>query len=179
MLTAFTPLLRYGLRSLLGWLDERTQAPIMRQYINEGSRRYFHDERTERGASDLDELLAGPAWTEFPIGRSAKHGADTPTARASRTAWLRVLSYVALGAVAVLWLLAASGHGPFARVSVAASGTRLGQGMFGTIGLWLSLRRGSRALQEARDLARVKRVLRPTASPSTPPDRDRHTRDDR
>lgn len=173
MLTSFTPLLRLGLRSLLAWLDERTQAPIMRQYINDGSRRYFQHEQSQRGASDIDELLAGATLAELPSPRRARERVSTTTPRAPSAAWLRVLGYVALGALATLWLLAAIGYGPFVRVPIADMDKRLEQGIFGVIGLWVSLTRSHHALQEARELVRARQILRSTASPTCTPDRDR------
>ena len=173
VLMAFTPLLRHGLRFALGWLDERTQAPIMRRYINEGSRRYFQRERTERGASELDVLFEGTAWPEVPLASGADDGSGATLAQKSRAARLRVLGYLALGAVATLWLLAASGHGPLARVPLASGAKRLEQGVFGAIGLWVSFTRGRRALQEARELARRQRELRCNGSSPSTPERDR------
>ena len=103
VLTPITPLLRLGLRALLGWLDERTQAPIMRQYINDGSRRYFHREQSERGASEFDELLAEPAWAELSNPRHEDASANMTTSRAPSASWLRVVGYVVLGALATLY----------------------------------------------------------------------------
>ena len=160
MLTAFAPLLRHGLRFVLGWLDERTQAPIMRQYINDGSRRFFHREQVERDAAALDVLFEGPPRPEVSLlARRVDDGSGATRALTSRVAWLRVLGYVALGAVATLWLLAAGGHGPLARVPLASVETRLEHGVFGAIGLWISFTRGRRALQEGRELARRQREL--------------------
>ena len=173
MLTSFTPLLRLGLRSVLAWLDARTQAPIMRQSINDGSRRYFQQEQSQRGASDIDELLAGATLAEFPNPRRARERVSTTTPPTPSAAWLRVLGYVALGALATLWLLAAIGYGPFVRVPIGDVGTRLEQGFFGVIGLWLSLTSIHDALQEARELARARRILRSTASQTPTPDPDR------
>jgi hypothetical protein len=168
VLTSITPLLRLGLRALLGWLDERTQAPIMRQYINDGSRRYFHREQSERGASEFDELLAEPAWAELPNPRRDDASANMTTSRALSASWLRVVGYVALGTLATLWLLAASGHGPFARAPLSTVGKRLEQGVLGAIGLWLALTRGRHALQEARALTRARRAASVLMRRSTP-----------
>lgn len=45
-------LIQSAVRRVLGWIDERTEAPIMKQRINEGSHRYFFNaQRT----GELDE----------------------------------------------------------------------------------------------------------------------------
>ncbi len=46
-------------RMLIGWLDRRTGAPIMREHINAGSDRFFAGERENWGKTEIDSILRG------------------------------------------------------------------------------------------------------------------------
>jgi hypothetical protein len=57
MLDSLLALVRVALRPVVAWLDDRTEAPIMRRHIHDGSEKYFEYEKHHRGATELDDIL--------------------------------------------------------------------------------------------------------------------------
>jgi hypothetical protein len=47
------------MRMLIGWLDRRTGAPIMRERINAGSDRFFASEQENWGKTEIDSIMRG------------------------------------------------------------------------------------------------------------------------
>jgi hypothetical protein len=44
---------------ILGWLDRRSGAPIMRERINKGSDNFFKEEEKNWGRSEIDSIVRG------------------------------------------------------------------------------------------------------------------------
>ena len=49
--------LRQGFRAVLGWIDARTDPPIMRRHVNDGSQEYFQHAQAHQGESEFDALF--------------------------------------------------------------------------------------------------------------------------
>ena len=162
MLTAVVPLVRRVTRLLLGWLDDRSASPIMREHINEGSRRYFERADEDRGRSELDLFFDGVDGSSGDDDAAIRDDAEASLAdvtRAARIAWLRCMGFGVLGAAAVIVLLAAFGRGPLAAREALDVGARVERLVFGTLGIGVALVRGWEAHRQARLLANRRRVL--------------------
>jgi hypothetical protein len=169
MLTAFAPIVRRATRLLLGWLDDRSASPIMREHINDGSRRYFEQADEDRGRSELDLLFDGVDGSSRCDDAATREDTEASLAditRAARITWLQSMGFVVLGAASVIFLLAAFGRGPFAAPEAQDVGARLERLVFGTLGIGVSVVRGWEARRQARLLTARRRVLQSASAKS-------------
>jgi len=157
-----THLVRSAVRTVVGWLDDRGQAPIMRQHINDGTHRFLADEDEYRGMTAVDDVLS--------LGVVPREDDDgDPPARVDRNASLPdlQLQYVAANKRTVIFVVAASlsivalvgmnGVGPLSSLAriVAGAGRSLfiGAGVVAGLSCW-------RVAQSAVRAVRLHRILR-------------------
>jgi hypothetical protein len=46
-------------RMILGWIDRRAAAPIMRERVNDASDKFFAEEEKNWGRSEIDSIVRG------------------------------------------------------------------------------------------------------------------------
>ena len=161
------PLIRSTVRAVVGWLDDRGQAPIMRQYINDGTHKFLADEDEYRGMSALDDILgADVVAPEDDDNADAPVDCDTSLQDVQRryvAANKRTAKFMIIGSLSIVALVGMNGIGPLSSLAriVAGSGRAplIGAGVI--VGL-----SSLRVAQSAVRAVRLRRVLRQRRSSS-------------
>ena len=124
---------RRALRAFLGWLDTRTEAPIMKRRVNLGSDKYFRRAALTKGESEFDEILGGRTPVDgdddygIPAERSQREWLEEDYAKARKI----VLGSGILLPVATVYLLGFAGLGPLGR-ALARLGSRKPEAIIAT-----------------------------------------------
>ena len=156
-----THLIRSTVRAVVGWLDDRGQAPIMRQHINAGTHKFRADEDEYRGMTGVDDVLG--------LGVVAREGGDgDPDAHVDyNTSWLdlqrqyvaankRTVSFVVAASLSIVALLGMNGVGPLSSLArtVAGAGRSLfiGAGVVAGLSCWRVAQSAVRTLRLYRKL---------------------------
>ena len=159
MFLSVTPLIRSTVRAVVGWLDDRGQAPIMRQHINDGTHRFLADEDEYRGMTALDDVL-GPGV----VAREDDDG--DPDAHYDRNTSLldlhlqyvaankRTVRFVIAASLSIVALLGMNGVGPLSFLARIVAGA--GRSLFIGVGVIAGLS----CLRVAQSAVRAVRLYR-------------------
>lgn len=154
------PLIRRVARTVVGWLDDRGQAPIMRQHINDGTHRFHADEDEYRGMTGVDDVLGLGAVTreDDEAGAHVDHnGSLLVLHRQYVAANKRTLLFAFLALCSIVALLGMNGVGPLSSFAQIFAG--IGRSAFVGTGAIAALC-GWRVAQSTRRAVRLNRILR-------------------
>ncbi|MGV3708590.1 MAG: hypothetical protein ACO1Q7_07090 [Gemmatimonas sp.] len=166
MLVTAIPVLRRILRTIVGWLDDRGQAPIMHQHINDGTHAFRADEDEYRGLTGADEILGlGGVPPGYSGGNRDAHVSSDTAVRDLRAQYVaaskRTLAFALVTLVSILALLGLIGIGPMSAFAQLFAGFDrslvIGAGVVAGLSCW---RVGQSAVHAAR-LDRRLRQLKP------------------
>lgn len=150
-----THLIRSTVRAVVGWLDDRGQAPIMRQHINDGTHTFRADEDEYRGITGVDEVLGLGAVTREDDGDPDAHVDHHTSLLELQQQYVaankRTVGFLIAASLSIAALLGMNGVGPLHALARIVAGTGhtlvIGAGVVAGLCCWRGAQSAVRAVR--------------------------------